>query len=221
MAKKNILITISLGVLILLFSQLDFFYGKNEYKDFFEFGSRVYELVDTQLNTEVDSQKVLGEMSGKSNHNSGETQYDVSSLKDQAVYEVSGISDGDTIKVLLDGKVETIRIVNINTPETVDPRKSVECMGIEASEKMKELVANKSVRLMIDETQATKDRYGRLLRFVFLEDGTDVGLRMISSGLANSSPYGSFPHVFFDTYESAENKAKELQIGVWNPDSCK
>lgn len=170
-----------------------YFPDQKEYKEYFDVGSQV-----------------LGEIT--------------SSIEEQQVpagrYLVEDVVDGDTIKVWIEDKIQTVRIANINTPETVDPRKSVECMGKEASDKMHELLIGKSVSLKEDDTQAKTDRYGRLLRFVFLEDGTDVGLQMISLGLAHSAPYGTSPHVFYDAYESAQNKAKEQQIGLWNPNSC-
>lgn len=133
---------------------------------------------------------------------------------------VVSVTDGDTIKVDINGTVETVRIVNINTPETVDPRKAVECMGVEASEKMKELVLGKNVILQHDITQQKKDRYGRLLRFVFLEDGTDVGLEMIKLGFAVSTPYGASPHEYLDIYEAAQKTAKRQNLGLWNKENC-
>ena len=135
-------------------------------------------------------------------------------------FVVTKVTDGDTIKVLVGDKTETIRIANIDTPETVDPRKSVECMGQEASAKMNELVSGKQVSLMSDSTQADQDRYDRLLRFVFLEDGTDVGLEMIRLGYAKSSPYGSLPHEYLEQYAAAQKEAQEKQLGLWNPEIC-
>jgi endonuclease YncB( thermonuclease family) len=135
-------------------------------------------------------------------------------------YEVTSITDGDTIKVLINDKTETIRLVNVNTPETVDPRRPVECMGKEASEKMTQLVTGKKVSLEIDETQTDRDRYDRLLRFVFMEDGTDVGLEMIKQGFAESSPYGNSPHKYLEEYKTAQSQAQEQQLGLWNSTVC-
>jgi micrococcal nuclease len=134
--------------------------------------------------------------------------------------QVVSVTDGDTIKVKIDDLVETVRIVNMNTPETVDPRKPVECMGIQASEKMSEFVLNKNVILQEDATQQSKDRYGRLLRFVFLEDGTDVGLQMIKLGFARSDPYGSTPHEYLEAYEAAQQTAEQEELGLWNSKNC-
>lgn len=88
------------------------------------------------------------------------------------LYKVSQVVDGNTIKVDLNGTIETIRLIGINTPETVDPRKPVECFGKEASDKAKALLSNTNVSLEADPTQGERDKYGRLLRYVFMEDGT-------------------------------------------------
>ena len=149
-----------------------------------------------------------------------EASASTSTAPDTALFTVTSVTDGDTIKVSIDGAVETVRIVNINTPETVDPRKPVECMGKEASAKMTELASGKKVLLEIDETQAEKDRYDRLLRFVFLEDGTDVGLEMVRLGFAHSSPYGSTPHKYIEAYSQAQQEAQEKKLGLWNPEHC-
>lgn len=136
-------------------------------------------------------------------------------------YQVVSVTDGDTIKVKVNDKVETVRIANINTPESVDPRRPVECMGKEASQKMLEIVSDKKVKLETDQTQKDKDRYGRLIRFVFLEDGTDVGLKLIQLGFAQSSPYGETPHKYLENYKTAQDEAQKNQVGLWNKDNCK
>lgn len=133
---------------------------------------------------------------------------------------VASVTDGDTIKISLNDTTKTVRVVNINTPETVDPRKPVQCMGVEASAKMSELVLGKKVVLQVDPTQQNKDRYGRLLRFVYLEDGTDVGLKLIELGFAESAPYGSKPHAYLQAYEAAQKNAQLGNLGLWNAESC-
>jgi hypothetical protein len=81
------------------------------------------------------------------------------------------VVDGDTIKVSVDGAVETIRLIGIDTPETKDPRKPVQCFRWEASAKAEELLAGRRVRLEADDTQDDRDKYGRLLRYVWRDDG--------------------------------------------------
>ena len=82
------------------------------------------------------------------------------------LYTVIKVVDGDTIKILYEGVEETVRLIGIDTPETVHPNKPVECFGQEASERMKELVEGKGVNIMFDKTQGMRDKYGRLLLYV-------------------------------------------------------
>ncbi|GEM_PF-1417986 len=149
-----------------------------------------------------------------------EENVDQGSEPEKIYYEVTSITDGDTIKVLIDNKTETIRLANINTPESVDLRRPVECMGNEASQKMTELVSGKKVYLEQDETQGDKDQYNRLLRFIFLENDTDVGLEMIKLGYAQSSPYGNSPHKYLEAYTTAQEEAQTNELGLWSPNSC-
>lgn len=136
------------------------------------------------------------------------------------VYRVSRVVDGDTLKVIIADKEETVRIVGINTPETVDPRRSVECFGKEASLRAQELLSGQLVRLERDSTQSDRDRYQRLLRFVFLADGTDVGLQLIQEGMAMESLYSSIPHQYHQLYVTAEEAARSSQVGLWASDAC-
>lgn len=135
------------------------------------------------------------------------------------VYPVVKVVDGDTIKVDMQGKTETIRIIGINTPETVDPRKAVECFGKEASEKAKELLTDTQVSLEADKSQGERDRYGRLLRYVFLEDGTDYGLKMIKDGYAYEYLYDE-PYLYHDRYQAAQASAEQEKIGLWANENC-
>lgn len=137
-----------------------------------------------------------------------------------ALYPVTKITDGDTIKVSIDGTVETVRLVGINTPETVDPRRDVECFGAQASQRMKTLLEGQLVSLESDATQSNRDRYQRLLRFVFLQDGTDVGLQMIKEGYAHEALYSSKPHKYYQEYVAAQLTAEAAAVGLWQPGVC-
>ena len=135
------------------------------------------------------------------------------------LYDVVNVVDGDTIKINIDGKDEVIRMIGINTPETVDPRKPVECFGKEASAKAKELLSGKKIYLEEDVTQGNLDKYNRLLRFVFLEDGTNFGEYMIKEGYANEYTYNT-PYKYQNLYKNAEKEAKEQKKGLWADDVC-
>lgn len=135
------------------------------------------------------------------------------------LYKVTKIVDGDTIAVDISGKVETLRLIGINTPETVDPRKPVECFGKEASDKAKAVLTGKSVRLEADSTQDERDKYGRLLRYVFLADGTSFNKMMISEGYAYEYTY-STPYKYQSEYKQAEKEAKGAGRGLWAAGVC-
>lgn len=130
------------------------------------------------------------------------------------------VVDGDTIDILIDGQNEKMRVrmLGINTPETVDPRKPVQCFGKEASAFLKELLLNKRVLVESDPAADERDKYGRLLRNVYLSDGTDINAYLIEHGYAYA--YTSFPLAQERKMEliALENQAKEASLGLWS--SC-
>jgi len=125
--------------------------------------------------------------------------------------KVTSVVDGDTIKVKIGTKTETIRIIGIDTPETVDPRKPVQCFGKETAAKMKSLVNNKIVTLERNPAEE-RDIYKRLLRYVWLND-EDIGAKMISEGYAFS--YKVFPHPKLNAYNKLEQEARTAKVGLW------
>jgi len=137
------------------------------------------------------------------------------------LYMVEGVTDGDTIKVDIDGSIETIRLIGMDTPEIVDPRKPVQCFGKESSEKAREMLGGKKIRLEADPTQGERDAYNRLLRYVYLEDGTSFDRWMIAEGYAHEYTYQSKPYKYQAEYQSAEKSAREGKKGLWADDTCK
>lgn len=135
------------------------------------------------------------------------------------LYTVSSVIDGDTIQVVIDGKKETLRLIGIDTPETVDPRKPVQCFGKEASAKAKSLLSGKSVGLESDPTQGERDKYQRLLRYVFLEDGTNFNKLMISEGYAHEYTYNT-PYKYQSEFKQAQKEAETSNVGLWADDAC-
>ncbi len=136
--------------------------------------------------------------------------------------QVVEVVDGDTIKVLLDGEKKpiTVRFLGINTPETVDPRRPVECFGKEASHQAKERMTGQRVRLEEDTQADNVDKYGRLLRNVYLPDGTDMNAWMVEQGYAYA--YVTFP---MDKQRKAQmvrlqKEAQDAKRGLWSPDTC-
>lgn len=132
---------------------------------------------------------------------------------------VVSVVDGDTVKVDIAGVPETLRIIGINTPETVDPRKPVECFGKEASAMAKTLLSNQTIELEADASQGERDKYGRLLRYVFLPDGSDFGKTMITEGLAYEYTYAK-PYKYQQHYKDAQADAEANGRGLWANGAC-
>lgn len=132
--------------------------------------------------------------------------------------KVVRVIDGDTFEVFKEGKVQKVRMIGIDTPESVDPRTEIECFGIEASEKLKELIDGKIVRLEEDQTQDSKDRYGRLLRYVFLQE-ENINKKMLLEGYAFEYTYQK-KYNYYDEFKEAEINAREKNIGLWNDEVC-
>lgn len=142
-------------------------------------------------------------------------------LGDEAIdgfYRVVRVVDGDTIVVSIDGEEQKIRLLGIDTPETVDPRREVECFGKEASNKTKDFLKFGRVRFESDLSQGDTDNYGRLLRYVFLADGTHVNLELIRLGYAHEYTY-NLPYRYQTDFKQAEQEAREAGRGLWG-DIC-
>lgn len=132
-------------------------------------------------------------------------------------YQVTEFVDGDTIKVNMDGKVETIRMIGVDTPETHDPRKAVQCFGQAAADYTKQLIGDKPVRLEADPLGTNRDRYNRLLRYVYTSENKLVQAEAIRGGYAFA--YTSFPFTKADEFRAYEKEAREAGRGLWG--SCK
>jgi micrococcal nuclease len=132
--------------------------------------------------------------------------------------KVSKVIDGDTIKVLIEGKEETIRLIGIDSPEVLDERKPVQCFGKEASNKAKEILNGKTIILESDPTQGDRDEYGRLLRYIFLEEGTNFNEFMINEGYAHEYAFKGNPYKYQSEFIQAEKRARKENKGLWG--SC-
>lgn len=132
---------------------------------------------------------------------------------------VERVIDGDTIDVLQNGKTLRVRLIGINTPETVDPRKKPECFGLEASVKLHALLDGREVRLETDPTQGVYDKYGRELAYVFLPNDMDVNELMVRTGFAREYTYKK-PYKFQKSFKAAESAARAASLGLWAPGAC-
>jgi micrococcal nuclease len=133
--------------------------------------------------------------------------------------EVVAVVDGDTVDVRFGGAVERLRLIGINTPESVDPRRPVECFGKEASAHAAAILAGQQVLFEADPTQDTRDRYGRLLGYLWLPAGQLFNLRMIADGYAYEYTYDR-AYKYQSTFKQAEQTARAAQRGLWSPSTC-
>lgn len=114
------------------------------------------------------------------------------------------VVDGDTIDVQLNGKIERIRLLGINTQE------ANQCGFAEASARLKVLLTNRALLLEADPSQADRDRFGRLLRFIWRPDGTLVNYVMVGEGYAREYTFRRVPHKYATLFRAA---ARRLVVG--------
>lgn len=137
--------------------------------------------------------------------------------KNQSPYDktvtVSRVVDGDTIEInpTING-VEDVRLIGIDTPETVDPSEEVEPYGSEASAFATEELAGQEVQLEFDEEKV--DQYDRLLAYVYTGGGEMFNEDLVEMGYAQAYPYP--PNTMYEMrFERAQRKAKARDLGIW------
>jgi micrococcal nuclease len=122
--------------------------------------------------------------------------------------------DGDTIQVVIEGEEYRVRYIGVDAPETVHPKEPVEWMGPESFAINRKLVEGKTVYLEKDVSET--DQYGRLLRYVFLSDGTFVNGELVRLGFALVGTYP--PDVKYqDLLLGLQQQARENDRGLWGP----
>jgi micrococcal nuclease len=129
------------------------------------------------------------------------------------LYSVDHFTDGDTIAVNMNGKIEKIRFIGVDTPETHKPNTPVQCYGPAAAAFTKNLIGSNKVRLASDSLSTDRDRYDRLLRYVYLPDGKLVNEELIKGGYGFYYPY--FPFTKSDQFSADQAAAKAANKGLW------
>lgn len=128
---------------------------------------------------------------------------------------VTRIVDGDTIIVQPGRSEKTVRLLGIDAPESVEPGKKVECFAGEAAEAAATQMLDRTVILVRDTTQPDKDVYGRLLRYVYLENGINVNRSMIEGGFAREYDFKGRKYEQRTDFMEAERIARENRRGLW------
>lgn len=136
-------------------------------------------------------------------------------------YEVDRVVDGDTVRIIRDGKSVALRLIGGDTPETVHPFRPVQCYGPEASAEAKRILTGQRVRVVYDPTQGAPredgrrvDRHGRDLVYLKLPDGRDFMEHMIRTGHAREYRYRS-DYRNMAEYRAAQEEAQASNRGLW------
>ena len=131
---------------------------------------------------------------------------------------VTRVVDGDTLVVSIAGEEERVRLIGVDTPETVHPQKPVEYFGKEASVFTKLMAEGRTVRLEGDPQNFDRDKYRRLLRYVYLPDGRLLNAEIIRQGYGFA--YTRFPFSKMEEFRVLERDAREAGRGLWADESA-
>lgn len=138
--------------------------------------------------------------------------YAAKDKKDLIDAEIVRVVDGDTMKVTIGKKEETIRLLIVDTPETKDPNKPIQPFGKEATAYAVKNLDGKSVKLELDVSE--RDRYGRLLVYLWIGDKL-FNEMLLKNGLARVAVYQ--PNVkYVDQFRAAQKAAQKARINIWS-----
>jgi endonuclease YncB( thermonuclease family) len=138
---------------------------------------------------------------------------------DDTLYgRVTSVTDGDTVEVETQGRTTPVRLIGVDTPETVDPEQPIGCFGPQASDHTKQVLADRLVRLEIPRIGDSEDAYGRTLAYVWLDTNGDGAYErsfnedLVELGLARIT---SFSHEHRREFERLREEAEEKGAGLW------
>lgn len=141
--------------------------------------------------------------------------FNVFAIKNREEVILKDCVDGDTAKFVINNKVEVVRFLSIDTPESVKPDSEVELFGKEASEYTCNMLKNaKKIFLEYDPKSDKKDKYDRVLAYVFVDDIL-LEKELVKNGLAEVA-YVYDDYLYIDELKKEEEKAKKNKIGIWS-----
>ncbi len=129
----------------------------------------------------------------------------------KTLYLCTYVIDGDTIVVLMNGKKEKVRLIGVDAPEKKNPYTKEEHFGKESAAFVKEITEYKKVRLKYG--RQMRDKYGRILAYVYFEDGTFLNAEIIRQGYGKA--YRRFAFKYMDNFKKHELEAKKNKRGLW------
>jgi endonuclease YncB( thermonuclease family) len=137
---------------------------------------------------------------------------------DQVYGKVTKVTDGDTVSVEVYGQIQPVRLIGVDTPETVAPGQPIGCFGREAGAYTKEVLTDRLVRLEIPRIGDSEDPYGRTLAYVYLDTDRDGSYEhlfnkdLIRRGLARTT---TFSHAYRREFERLREDAERRGVGLW------
>jgi micrococcal nuclease len=132
-------------------------------------------------------------------------------------FQISGLPTTGTVERIVDGdtvvlaRIGAVRLIGVDTPESKHPLKPVERFSTEAATFLRQLAHGQIVRIEYDQT--TRDRYGRLLAYLHLEDGRCLNAEIIRQGYGFA--YVKYPFKYLEEYRALEREAREAGRGLW------
>ena len=136
------------------------------------------------------------------------------SIDPTSLFTVTRVIDGDTIKATDGRNAITVRLLGIDAPETVDPRRPVGCFGNEASTELKDILRGRKVRLEFNPHREVTDKYGRYLAYVYRDDVLFINEYLIANGFAREYTFGS-AYLWQKQFKAAEKRARDQGKGLW------
>ena len=128
------------------------------------------------------------------------------------------VVDGDTLKVFFQGKKERVRLIGINSPESVKPNEKPECFGVASKKHLEQMLQNQEMVLLeFDDSQGRRDRFGRLLAYGYLPNGESIEEVLLDRGYACEYRYRS-DYRYKEKYKQIEKEAQKQKKGLW--DNC-
>ena len=146
---------------------------------------------------------------------SSEGGVDLQTGVQQGPYDVVRTVDGDTIRVDRDGEEIVVRLIGIDTPETVAQDRPIECFGPEATARTAQLVEGKQVWLEYDEVSGMTDKYDRTLAYVWLTTDLMLNEQLVREGFAEEYTYSEGARYQAQMVQ-AEGEARASRAGLWS-----
>ncbi|MGP4062116.1 thermonuclease family protein [Halobacillus sp. H74] len=163
---------------------------------------------ESSSNDKLSSEESISASGENENTNTEEPQ----EKQGDANAKVTNVVDGDTIDIQLNGKEKRVRLLLVDTPETVHPSKPVQPLGPEASTYAKKTLTGENVRIEYDGPKY--DKYDRLLAYIWIE-GENFNKELLEKGLARYAYVYDPPYAHAKAMQKAESRAKQQKKGIW------